>query len=333
MSTKPPSHNGLGGSISAQTLEGPNLKAMARSVVEGLMCNGGYAITQMTGLSKHDLMQLAGALARSIDESWRADGGSRRDTWVRRMLKNRLVDVLRSHNSISRTNYTVLTKIWQCQQRLGGQRIAIAEVREHLLADAGAGVTAEKFDNAVAAWRVATASHLSAITARNNPHGRFEKSSPDPGIAARNTCVDDELVEDRSQLVRLIVEAMTTPEASYRYAGFLYLFAGHTMKQAGAAVSLSESRISQVLGRLLPEAIEVAFDVEFAGFDPLDTSVKVPPEVRKTLAVIRSECNAIWAFLPLAVQVALHGELFSERAPVPVIVTALTAEEGAQCAC
>ena len=109
----------------AQEESGPfNYRPIVIQVVTSLMPQGGAAIAQMTGLSVHDLIQTGMALAKAIDERWNSEGGSRRDSWIRRMLRNRIVDLLREANAITRTNYGVLQKIWERQEQLGGAQHA-----------------------------------------------------------------------------------------------------------------------------------------------------------------------------------------------------------------
>ena len=287
-----------------------NLDSIVIQVVNGISpIGGGYSLAKVTGLSRDNLIDLAGALAKSIDDTWNPNGGSRRDVWVRTMLQRRLVDIVREESPVTRSVFSVLQKIWARQALLGGEHVPIHEVRDSLALDAQGAVKPERFDEALRAWELAMAIPISGFVARANEQRGKGREESDPGFASANVD-DEELVERHQRAILRIVAAIRTPYPRMGYGVFLYLFVGLTMKRVGAQLKLSESRISQILTVLIPETVERAFGKKLQGFNPDLAVGKLTPEARKLLRAFRKETRATWHFLPETVQDTMLDQLF-----------------------
>lgn len=287
-----------------------NLDGIVIQVVNGISpVGGGYSLAKVTGLSREDLIDLATALAQTIDETWLPSGGARRDVWVRTMLQRRLVDIVREESPVTRSVFLVLQKIWARQALLGGEQVPMHQVRDSLAADEQGAVKPERFDESLRAWELAMAVPISGFVARANERRSKGREESDPGFASANID-DEELIDRHCRAILRIVSAVRTPYPRICYGLFLYLFVGLTMKRVGMALSLSESRISQIMTALIPETVERAFGKELPGFDANVDIGKLTPEARKALRAFRKETRATWSFLPEEVQDAMLDRLF-----------------------
>ena len=210
---------------------------------------------------------------------------------------------------------------------MGGEHVPMADVRDSLASDEQGGVKPQRFDESLRAWELAMATPISGFVAAANERRGKSREESDPGFASKSID-DEELIERHRRAVLRIVSAVRTPYPRMCYGLFLYLFVGMTMKRVGAQLSLSESRISQILTVLIPETVERAFGVKLTGFDATAEVGKLTPEARKALRAFRKESRATWHFLPEEVQdemldalfpvCELHDELLTDAEPSEV---------------
>jgi RNA polymerase sigma factor (sigma-70 family) len=274
-----------------------SLGAIVRQVVNQLMPPGSYSITKVTGLSREDLSDIATALAESIAETWDPERGARPETWIRTMLHRRLVDILRDESPVTRSAFTVLQKIWNRQQELGGSSVHMFVVRESLVNDPESKVTAERFDQARDAWELAMAVPFSGVTAMAQANGKFQSERAELPFESRESD-DAQLIEQHRAAILNIVEAIRATDEELIHAIFLYLFVGMTMKQVGRQIGLSESRVSQLMTVLIPETVERAFKRTLPGFENNFSSAELSREARRALREFRKQTRQIWNFLP-----------------------------------
>lgn len=282
---------------------------LVTNVVRGLMPQGGFAITQLTGLSSQDLVQTGVALAESLVDDWDEERGSSLSNWIAGRVHNRLVDIIRSASKISRAKFQILRLFWAKQEELGLRSENVEEIIDALLLD-NEKLTREKIIDALDAHRFATSACISESEMKSS-----DGKTPEVGMRVYTPPPPDRAVcnEQRRRIIVGLMESIDSPYGYMTEAVFLYLVVGLSMKEVGNLYQLSESRISQQMSLVLPFALQRAYGFKLEGLSGDEFGVRLDRAARQKIKAIRDELRSCWAFLDKEEQDNLRKELFPKE--------------------